>query len=35
MTRAHCVELRHDAWQRRGLWHKLKDNALYLFNEQL
>ena len=32
---ADCVELTHEAWRRRGLWHKLKDNALYLFNEQL
>jgi cardiolipin synthase len=32
---AECVELEHAAWRRRGLWHKLKDNALYLFNEQL
>ncbi len=30
-----CVELQLDAWRRRGTWHKLKDNALYLFNEQL
>jgi cardiolipin synthase A/B len=30
-----CVELRHETWRERGLWHKLKDNALYLFNEQL
>ena len=32
---ADCVELTHEGWRRRGLWHKLKDNALYLFNEQL
>jgi cardiolipin synthase len=30
-----CVELDHETWRARGLWHKLKDNALYLFNEQL
>ncbi len=30
-----CVELRHETWRERGMWHKLKDNALYLFNEQL
>ena len=32
---ADCIELRHETWCRRGLWHKFKDNALYLFNEQL
>ena len=32
---ADCVELELEAWRARGLWHKLKDNALYLFNEQL
>jgi len=30
-----CEELKQDAWARRGGWHKLKDQALYLFNEQL
>ena len=30
-----CAELDHQAWRNRGLWHKLKDNTLYLFNEQL
>ena len=30
-----CVELKHETWIRRGAWHRLKDNALYLFNEQL
>ena len=30
-----CVELEHQAWRQRGLWHRLKDNTLYLFNEQL
>ena len=30
-----CVELKLDTWAKRGLWHRLKDNALYLFNEQL
>jgi cardiolipin synthase len=30
-----CVELELAAWRGRGLWHKLKDNTLYLFNEQL
>ena len=28
-------EIRLDAWQRRGTWHKLKDNAFYLLNELL
>jgi len=30
-----CVELEHASWRKRGLWHRVKDNALYLFNEQL
>jgi cardiolipin synthase A/B len=30
-----CVELKLDTWVNRGLWHRLKDNVLYLFNEQL
>jgi cardiolipin synthase A/B len=30
-----CVELQHESWVRRGTWHKLKDRAMYLFNEQL
>jgi cardiolipin synthase len=33
--RPHCVELSADAWRRRGLAHKLKDSAYYLFNEVL
>jgi cardiolipin synthase len=31
----HCVELEHESWRQRGLWHRLKDSALYMFNEQL
>ena len=30
-----CVELESGTWKARGLWHRLKDNALYLFNEVL
>jgi cardiolipin synthase len=30
-----CIELRLDAWSRRGFLHKLKDYFFYLFNEQL
>lgn len=30
-----CIELRLDAWSRRGFLHKLKDHFFYLFNEQL
>jgi len=30
-----CAELELGSWRERGLWHKLKDNTLYLFNEQL
>jgi len=31
--RAHEIEL--EAWRKRGVWHKLKDNAFYLLNEVL
>jgi cardiolipin synthase len=31
----HCMELTAAAWKARGLWHRVKDNALYLFNEVL
>jgi cardiolipin synthase len=31
----HCVELTAQGWKKRGLWHRVKDNALYLFNEVL
>jgi cardiolipin synthase A/B len=30
-----CVELQYESWAARGTWHKLKDRAMYLFNEQL
>ena len=30
-----CVELELAPWRRRGRWHRLKDNALYLFNEMM
>jgi cardiolipin synthase len=30
-----CVELNAADWARRGLWHRCKDNALYVFNELL
>jgi cardiolipin synthase len=30
-----CTELRSDAWARRGLRHRCKDNLLYTFNELL
>src|SRR6185436_9130693 len=33
--RPDCVELAADRWRRRGLVHKLKDSAYYLFNEVL
>jgi hypothetical protein len=32
---ADCVELKHETWRQRGRWHKFKDQALYLLNEQL
>jgi cardiolipin synthase A/B len=31
----HCQEIELEAWCKRGLWHKLKDNAFYLLNEIL
>jgi cardiolipin synthase len=30
-----CNEIRLEQWQKRGTWHKLKDNAFYLMNEVL
>jgi cardiolipin synthase len=30
---AHCTEIKLEAWRKRGLWHKFKDNAYYLLNE--
>ena len=33
VQRASEIEL--EAWRKRGLWHKLKDNVFYLFNELL
>ncbi|HVL58702.1 MAG TPA: phospholipase D-like domain-containing protein [Burkholderiaceae bacterium] len=30
-----CVELELASWRKRGVWHRFKDNALYLFNEQM
>ena len=33
--RADCIELDARQWKKRGLLHRAKDNALYLFNEVL
>ena len=33
--RRDCVELDYETWMKRGAWHRLKDNAYYLFNEVL
>jgi len=30
-----CKEIELEAWRKRGLWHKLKDNTFYLLNEIL
>jgi cardiolipin synthase A/B len=30
-----CEEIELGAWRKRGLWHKLKDNAFYMLNEVL
>ena len=32
-ARANCTEIKLEAWRKRGLWHKFKDNAYYLLNE--
>ncbi len=32
---ARAQEIQLEAWSRRGLWHKLKDNAFYTLNELL
>ncbi len=32
---ARCSEIELKAWQNRGWWHKLKDNAFYMINEVL
>lgn len=32
---ARCDEIQLEAWRKRGLWHKLKDNAVYVVNELL
>jgi cardiolipin synthase len=31
----HCIELTAEGWRARGLWDRVRDNALYLFNEVL
>ncbi|MEO5695569.1 MAG: phospholipase D-like domain-containing protein [Burkholderiaceae bacterium] len=31
----HCTEIELESWSKRGLWHKLKDNAFYMLNEVL
>ena len=30
-----CEEIELEAWRKRGLWHKLKDNVYYMLNEIL
>jgi cardiolipin synthase len=30
-----CEEIELERWRKRGLWHKLKDNAFYMLNEIL
>jgi cardiolipin synthase A/B len=30
-----CEEIELERWRKRGLWHKLKDNAFYMLNEVL
>jgi cardiolipin synthase len=31
--RQECIEIEIESWRRRGRWHRLKDNTVYLFNE--
>jgi len=31
----HCVELKIETWQARGIWHRVKDNVFHVFNELL
>jgi cardiolipin synthase len=31
--RQECIEVEIESWRRRGRWHRLKDNTVYLFNE--
>jgi len=33
--RAHCIELESAQWKKRGLVHRAKDSAFYLFKEVL
>jgi cardiolipin synthase len=28
-----CIELNLETWRERGVWHRLQDNTLHLFNE--
>jgi cardiolipin synthase len=30
-----CKEIELEQWHKRGLWHKVKDNAFYMLNEIL
>ena len=30
-----ATEIALERWRRRGLWHRLKDNAFYMLNEVL
>ena len=32
---ARCSEIKLEQWQKRGLWHKAKDNMFYMLNEVL
>ncbi|MDF2463305.1 MAG: phospholipase D-like protein [Ramlibacter sp.] len=32
---ARCDEIKLEKWRKRGLWHKLKDNTVYVINELL
>ena len=32
---ARCEEIQLEKWRKRGLWHKLQDNTVYVINELL
>ncbi|MCY7317845.1 MAG: phospholipase D-like domain-containing protein [Ramlibacter sp.] len=32
---ARCTEIKLEVWQKRGLWHKIKDNTFYMIKEFL
>ena len=35
LKQQHQLFVELEKWRKRGLWHKLKDNVFYIFNEML